>query len=577
MPNSFKYSTELQTLSLKKGNFYIGVGDVDKGPTSTTGYYNGITPPAGGYTIYVNKASNGPSIFVASNDTQLINFTNGFSGQNFTGATQCLNWYLTQTDYVCVNKDYGSIVTSGLVTLYDAGFTPSYSSSGLTWYDLSYGNNNGTLTNGPTFNSQNGGSIVFDGTDDYVGSSSNPIYSTYSGNPKNMEWTIIGSFNVSGSTLNQSLASIFQYNGVYISGFNDIKAPLMYPHPSFPLYGTINLVDNNIHNLAFTYSGTQISSTVTSITGKIYIDGSLNASQTTSVVEPFYFTNGLRLGSQPDGATRRMNGNLFNFMFYNRCLSASEVLQNYLSTINPKFIFGSNLKIWYDMSLQPSTVAADDVNTIDSSNNLLTVSRVYDLSGNGKHLTQTTKVSQPTFVPNSQNGKPANYNSGASAGSYPVMYAPSPALTTGARTFFIVLKGPSTSAFSWDRGGATRGSLQLGYAGGSGWNDLQQDTNFSIPGGNSTTTYVMSYMFDTTQSIFYRNGNLNRTQTNNTYTLNGNTFGCWWTAPSAGSQTGSWYEMVYLNKIPTISEYNAIVTYLGTKWGVSCGTLTNYN
>ena len=58
MPNSFKYSTDAQTLALKKGNFYIGVGDVDKGPTSTTGYYNGITPPAGGYTIYLNNILN---------------------------------------------------------------------------------------------------------------------------------------------------------------------------------------------------------------------------------------------------------------------------------------------------------------------------------------------------------------------------------------------------------------------------------------------------------------------------------------------------------------------------------------
>jgi hypothetical protein len=575
MPNTIKYSTTGDTQSLKKGNFYFGVGDVGKGPTSGTSYWNGITPPTSGYTIYINKASNGPSMYVATGDTQLINFTKGFSGQNFTGATQCLNWYLTQSNYACVNRDYGSIITSGLVMLYDAGFTPSYSTSGVTWYDLSYGGNNGTLTNGPTFNSANGGSIVFDGTDDYVGSS-NPIYSTYSGNPRNMEWTIIASFNVSGSTLNQSLASIFQYNGVYISGFNANKTPLMYVDPQFALYGTTNLVDNTVHNLAFTYSGIEVSSTVTTIAGKIYIDGSLNTSQTVSIVGPI-FTNGLRLGYQPDGASRRMNGSLFNFMFYNRCLTASEVLQNYLATINPKFIFGSNLKIWYDMSLQPSTVGADNVNTIDSSNNLVTLSRVYDLSGNGKHLTQATKVSQPTFIPNSQNGKPANYNNGSSAGSYPAMYAPSPGLTTGARSFFIVLKGPSTSAFSWDRGGGTPGSLQLGYAGGTGWNDLQQDTNFSIPGGNSTTTYVMSYMFDTNQSIFYRNGNLNRTQTINTYTLNGNSFGCWWTAPSAGSQTGSWYEMVYLNKIPTIAEYNALVTYLGTKWGVSCGTLTNYN
>jgi hypothetical protein len=56
MPNAIKYNTSAETLALKKGNFWIGTGDVGKGPTSSTGFYNGITPPSGGYTIYLNKA-----------------------------------------------------------------------------------------------------------------------------------------------------------------------------------------------------------------------------------------------------------------------------------------------------------------------------------------------------------------------------------------------------------------------------------------------------------------------------------------------------------------------------------------
>jgi hypothetical protein len=168
MPNAIKYSTTGDTLSLKKGNIYFGVGDVGKGPSSATTYYNGVTPPAGGYTVYsYNVAQTSRlSFFTAVNDSALITYTNGVSGQNFSTATQCLNWYATQSNYVCVNRDYEGIVTNGLLLNLDAGFTPSYTSSGTTWYDLSYGNNNGTLTNGPTFNSSNGGSIVFDGVDD---------------------------------------------------------------------------------------------------------------------------------------------------------------------------------------------------------------------------------------------------------------------------------------------------------------------------------------------------------------------------------------------------------------------------
>ena len=60
------------------------------------------------------------------------------------------------------------IITDGLVLALDAGNTKSYPGSGTVWTDLSGNNNTGTLTNGPTFNAANGGSIVFDGTNDYV-------------------------------------------------------------------------------------------------------------------------------------------------------------------------------------------------------------------------------------------------------------------------------------------------------------------------------------------------------------------------------------------------------------------------
>jgi energy-coupling factor transporter ATP-binding protein EcfA2 len=180
MPNTIKYSTTGDTFSLKKGNLFIGVGDVGKGPSTATQTYNGVSPVASGYTIYIYnpaQASN-VSFYSANNDLELITFTNNISGQSFTGVTQCLNWYATQTNYVCVNEDYESIVTNGLVLNLDAGFTPSYTSSGTTWYDLAYSGNNGTLTNGPTFNSTNGGSIVFDGVDDFVNIPINSVFNT---------------------------------------------------------------------------------------------------------------------------------------------------------------------------------------------------------------------------------------------------------------------------------------------------------------------------------------------------------------------------------------------------------------
>ena len=59
------------------------------------------------------------------------------------------------------------IVTDGLVLYLDAANPKSYVSGSTTWRDISRGGNNGTLVNGPTFDSGNGGNIVFDGVDDY--------------------------------------------------------------------------------------------------------------------------------------------------------------------------------------------------------------------------------------------------------------------------------------------------------------------------------------------------------------------------------------------------------------------------
>ena len=67
------------------------------------------------------------------------------------------------------------IIQDGLVLYLDAANTKSYPTTGTTWSDLSRRGNNGTLTNGPTFNSSNGGIIVFDGINNYVDFGSSAI------------------------------------------------------------------------------------------------------------------------------------------------------------------------------------------------------------------------------------------------------------------------------------------------------------------------------------------------------------------------------------------------------------------
>ena len=69
------------------------------------------------------------------------------------------------------------IITDNLIFAVDAANPNSYPGSGTTWNDQTVNQNDGTLTNGPTFDSGNGGSIVFDGSNDLVSFIDSNLYS----------------------------------------------------------------------------------------------------------------------------------------------------------------------------------------------------------------------------------------------------------------------------------------------------------------------------------------------------------------------------------------------------------------
>lgn len=79
------------------------------------------------------------------------------------------------------------IVNSGLVLHLDAANPLSYPGSGTTWTDLTSNRYNGTLVDGPTFSSNDKGSLVFDGLNDrvHIASPSNRWEWTPSGNGLN--------------------------------------------------------------------------------------------------------------------------------------------------------------------------------------------------------------------------------------------------------------------------------------------------------------------------------------------------------------------------------------------------------
>ena len=166
-PNVIKYSVSNVSDTIGRNNMHLGVSNsVGYGPTATTDFWNGYTPGASGYTIYVNKVSNGPSIFSPANDTELINTAKYIAtsinlNPTITTAVQAISWINSQSDMICVNYDYPSIVTNGLVALLDSSFTTSYPKGGTGWKDLSDTQATSTLINGVSYVTNNSGSLSY--------------------------------------------------------------------------------------------------------------------------------------------------------------------------------------------------------------------------------------------------------------------------------------------------------------------------------------------------------------------------------------------------------------------------------
>lgn len=223
------------------------------------------------------------------------------------------------------------IITNGLVLYLDAGNTKSYTSGSTTWTDLSGNNNNGTLTNGPTFNSSNNGSIVFDGTNDYISvnnSSTNNMSTTnaftisswfkaaQNGIPSTSEIfhkrnnapTYV-SYGVSWQKLNQNT-----YNNVSCRiGFSD---------------DTYSDLSSNFLLLNVWYLATQ---TFDGSNHKLYINDTLHSSASISGKTVKDENLNMTFGSYA-GGSEHFNGSISTGCLYNRALSASEILQNYNAT-----------------------------------------------------------------------------------------------------------------------------------------------------------------------------------------------------------------------------------------------------
>jgi hypothetical protein len=199
------------------------------------------------------------------------------------------------------------IVTNGLVLALDAANQKSYTSGSTIWNDLSGNGNSGSLTNGPAFSSANGGSIVFDGIDDYV--LLTPM------NPANFTCDItFDSTTVAGYIIRK-----FQYGwGLFVNSAGilavwvDTDANHRATTKTFSYSGITNVIISFGNSVINVYRNGILVATTSTPTNSVYSPSDLS----------------IRLGTD-SGGVGFINGKIYSTKIYNKALSAQEVQQNY--------------------------------------------------------------------------------------------------------------------------------------------------------------------------------------------------------------------------------------------------------
>ena len=254
-----------------------------------------------------------------------------YDGTGLTASNVLTNYNATKSNY--------TVISTNLILHLDAGNSSSYSGSGTTWTDLSGNNHDGTLTNGPYFNSDNNGSIVFDGSDDYVN-----LGTQINSDIELTDVTISFWARINATTADEIFVSM---------DYLAIGSPLIIYYDTSSTYnvqntgtgdvggGSTNTIDvivtDSSSEKRFTTSNNALSANqwyniavvldVTNNTFYTYIDGVEEAkwvsNNTSGGIKST--TNNFRIG----GGTPYLNGRIGQFLTYDKALTATEILHNY--------------------------------------------------------------------------------------------------------------------------------------------------------------------------------------------------------------------------------------------------------
>jgi hypothetical protein len=247
-----------------------------------------------------------------------IDVGNGWYRQVFTFTPSYTQTYQVNFNQANNQTPLGTYYLYGFQLERGSSVTDYYATTGTaktrgsTIIDLSNNSNAGTLTNGPTYSSANGGSIVFDGTNDYI---STPITGTF----PQISFDYWGFYD--DPALNTRLRNE--------SAFGDWTSNRVHwgTRWSVGMHWNVNgaWIETPATNLRYGWNHFSLIWNHTAGQRLIYINNILSTSWTTN--------GNMVLGDFRIGVATNLNayyrGNISNFKAYNRALTAAEVSQNY--------------------------------------------------------------------------------------------------------------------------------------------------------------------------------------------------------------------------------------------------------
>jgi len=317
------------------GNWYIGSIDVDNDKWHyVVATYDYSTRNLKTYTDGVNdlNTTTGNTINVQASDTANIGmeYDGGTATDFFNGKISKIKVYnkVLSQDEVSQNYYGGPIVTDGLVFAIDAGNLVSYENSSTTTYSMT-GSNSGTLTNGTGYSSNNGGSFVFDGTNDYTAFTISPSISLrcletwfYNENAIPGNDTTIG-----GPTTYQT---VFRFNedypmgvnlGAWTSGMTNEAIHIWSTGASpYKATNTREAVLSGWHHLIFNWNGSYYDIYVDGVQQDVYAHAGGHA----TLIELDHLTIGSSISPNYS-----FNGKIPITRIYNQSLTDSEIGQNF--------------------------------------------------------------------------------------------------------------------------------------------------------------------------------------------------------------------------------------------------------